>query len=101
GVNGMIGTEQLLSLESRAENEARVKAALERKDASAALERFGVSTQQIDERLDRLSDSELASLADQADELPAGEGALGVLVFLLVLLIILDLLGVTNIFPRI
>lgn len=100
-LNGMIGTTDLLAQEQRADNQARLKAALERSEATSALERFGVDPAQIDERLDRLSDAELASLADQADELPAGEGALGVLVFILVLLIVLDLLGVTNVFPRI
>ncbi|WP_238582937.1 PA2779 family protein [Isoalcanivorax pacificus] len=98
---GMIGTAEVLQQESRAENEARIHAALARDDASSTLERFGVAPEQVDERLDRLSDSELASLADQAEDLPAGEGALGVLVFILVLLIILDLLGVTNVFPAI
>lgn len=99
--NGMIGTNDLLAQEQRAENTARLQAALERSEATSALERFGVDPARIAERLDRLSDAELASLADQADELPAGEGALGVLLFILVLLIVLDLLGVTNVFPRI
>lgn len=98
---GMIGTAEVLQQETRAENEARIRDVLARDNASSALERFGVSPEQVDERLDRLSDSELASLADQAEDLPAGEGALGVLVFILVLLIILDLLGVTNVFPAI
>ena len=101
GQSGMIGTAEVLQQESRAENEARIHDALARDEATNVLERFGVAPEQIDERLDRLSDSELASLADQAEDLPAGEGALGVLVFILVLLILLDLLGVTNVFPGI
>ena len=97
----MIGTGQELAQEQRSAHKEQVLAALSRDEAGDALSRFGVSEDRIQERLDRLSDTELASLATQADELPAGEGALGVLVFVLVLLILLDLLGVTNVFPAI
>lgn len=97
----MIGTDEVLQEESRGEQKARILGALDREQAASALERFGVAPDRVEERLDRLSDRELAQLANQADELPAGEGALGVLVFVLVLLIVLDLLGVTNIFPAI
>ena len=97
----MIGTGEMLEREERAQHQERILGALKRDRAAAALERFGVAPAQVEERLDRLSDRELAQLADQADELPAGEGALGLLVFVLVLLIVLDLLGVTNVFPAI
>ncbi|MBA3981835.1 MAG: hypothetical protein C0462_14675 [Alcanivorax sp.] len=97
----MIGTDQVLAQEQRSAYEERVLTALSRDDAADALGRFGVSEERIQDRLDRLSDTELAQLAQQAEELPTGEGALGVLVFVLVLLILLDLLGVTNVFPAI
>ena len=97
----MIGTDQILAEENRADHQARIASVLERQDAADALSRFGVDQDRLQERMDRLSDAELAQLAQQAEDLPAGEGALGVLVFLLVLLILLDLLGVTNVFPAI
>ncbi len=97
----MIGTGEVLQEETRGEYKSRILSALDREQAADAMERFGVAPDRVEERLDRLSDRELAQLADQAEELPAGEGALGVLVFVLVLLIVLDLLGVTNIFPAI
>ena len=97
---GMIDTGQVLAAENRAEHKASMTRLLSRDDAADALNRFGVAPEQINERLDRLSDSELAALAERADELPAG-GVAGTLVLILLLLIILDLLGVTNIFPAI
>lgn len=96
----LIGTDQVLASESRSENRAALEQWLQREDASAALTRFGVAAEQITERLDRLTDAELAHLAEQADELPAG-GVVGAIVVIFLILILLDVLGVTNIFPAI
>ena len=97
----MLSTSDVLIGESRAENRASILRVLDRQDAAQALTRFGVSEEQLVQRLDRLTDAELATLAQQSDSLPAGESAVGALVFILVLLLVLDLLGVTNVFPGI
>ena len=96
----MIATDQVLAAESRGEHKASIQQWLQRDDAAAALKRFGVAADQITERLDRLTDAELAHLAEQADELPAG-GVVGAIVVIFLILILLDLLGVTDIFPAI
>ena len=96
----MIGTDQVLATESRSEHKASIERWLQRDDAAAAMSRFGVAAEQISERLDRLTDAELAHLAEQADELPAG-GVVGAIVLIFLILILLDVLGVTNIFPAI
>lgn len=98
---GMLTTGEVLVGETRAEHRSSVLRALDREDAAQALTRLGVSAEHLVERLDRLTDAELASLAHQSDSLPTGESAVGALVFILVLLIVLDILGVTNVFPGI
>ena len=97
----MISTGQVLAEQSRAHDHAVIVGALTREDAAAALSRFGVSADQIEGRLDRLTDADLAKLAQQADELPAGDGAVGALVFIFLVLLVLELLGAINIFPGI
>ena len=63
---------------------------------------LGVSPEQVAERVDRMTPSEIAMLNQQIDELPAGgTSVVGLVVFVLVLLIVLDLLGATNIFPAV
>lgn len=96
---GMLTTGEVLAGETRTAHRSSVLRALDREDAAQALTRLGVSSEHLVERLDRLTDAELASLAHQSDSLPAGESAVGALVFILVLLIVLDILGVTNVFP--
>lgn len=98
---GMLTTAEMLAGETRGEHLSSVLRTLDRQDAAEALSRLGVSTEHLAERLDRLTDAELASLAHQSDSLPTGESAVGALVFILVLLIVLDILGVTNVFPGI
>lgn len=95
----MISTGQVLAEESRARDHAVILRTLTREDAAAALSRFGVSADQVETRLDRLPDADLARLARQADELPAGDGAVGTLVFILLVLLVLELLGLIDIFP--
>lgn len=98
---GMVETSSELAREQRTEHKARVLEFLDRDGARKALERQGVAPAQVEQRLDNLSNAELARLADKADQLPAGEDVLGAVVLVLVILIVLDLLGATNIFPAI
>lgn len=92
---------QVISEQHRADQQTRIAETLQRDELAALLGKHGVDSQQLTQRLDRLTDQEIARLAAEIDQLPAGEGALGVVLTLLVILIVLDLLGVTNIFPGI
>jgi tetrahydromethanopterin S-methyltransferase subunit G len=78
-----------------------VRSFIARDDVRAAMLDYGVSTADIDARIDNLSTSELAQLQGQFAELPAGGGVLGVVVGIILIFILLDLLGATDVFPRI
>lgn len=112
GLTGMMQTAQaaLVSTEQVAASQgvvsesgarARVLAALERADVTAALVERGVSIEQARDRIAALTDAEAAHVAQQIDSAPAGavSGLVGAIVFVFVVLLITDILGFTKVFP--
>lgn len=97
----MIGTEQMMSTASRADDLSTVNAFMAREAVTAELERYGVDPLQTQMRVAALSDQELRQLADSIRDQPAGAGALAVVGIVFVVLLILELVGVINIFNRI
>ena len=101
----MIGTEIVSEINSSREEAARnyVQGVLAREDVRNVLTRQGLEPEEVQARVDSLTDEEVIRLADQISHLPAGGDALGailgiVLIVFLVLLIT-DILGYTDIFP--
>lgn len=97
----MVSTDSVLLQQQRADQEAVILRALQRDKAREVLAGQGVSLAQVEERLQRLSHTEIQQLAERADSLPTGEGLLEVVVVVFLVLILLDLLGTTDIFPNI
>ena len=94
----MIGNDTVIQQQDRAAMKAQVMELMDHKVAAKALGDYGVSKDQVSQRLDRLTDQELQQLAQKAEELPAGQG---VILAIILILILLDLLGATNVFPAI
>lgn len=97
----MVTTGAMVAQEQRADLEQKVMRLVNQEAASKVLASNGVTPDDVQQRLARLSDSELQQLANKADALPAGEGVLGVILLVILILVLLDLLGVTNVFPAI
>ena len=97
----MIGNDTVIQQQDRAAMKAQVMELMDHKVAAKALGDYGVSQDQVSQRLDRLTDQELQQLAQKAEELPAGQGVVGVILAIILILILLDLLGATNVFPAI
>lgn len=99
----LISTEQAIGTEQAPDARARIQALLARADVRAELVGLGVDPELAAQRLDRLSDAEVASIAGHLDELPAGEGAVGAIVgaalIIFLVLLVTDLLGLTDVFP--
>lgn len=73
-----------------------------REDVRAGLISYGVSPADIDKRIDNLTTSELLQIQNQLDILPAGaDGVVGVVLAIILIFVLLDLLGATDVFPRI
>ena len=82
----MIGTDQAAQSER-----ARLKAALERPEVVQELKKMGVDVTAASERVDAMSDGEVAQLAGRIDALPAG-GVLTNEQLIIILLIVLILI---------
>ncbi len=95
----MVGTEEALSPASGVERD-KVSAFLLREDVRAALQARGVNPEAAAERVQALSNEEVAQLAQQIDQAPAaGVDVLGFFLVLFVVLLITDALGMTKVFP--
>ena len=95
----MIGTDQVITSTQAQTDRAQLKDTLSRVDLAEQLRSAGVDPVQLQDRVDSLTDEEVAMLNEQFDQLPAGSGILGLAVFVFVVLLITDILGYTNIFP--
>ena len=83
----VIGTDQVVQSERD-----RVKSALERPDVVQALKKVGVDAAAAEKRVDAMSDSEVAQLANLVDLLPAGGAPLTNEQLIIILLIVLILI---------
>jgi hypothetical protein len=96
---GMIETDQIISSTQAQSDRAHLIESLSRADLADQLRSAGVDPVQLQDRVNSLTDDEVALLNEQLDQLPAGGGVLGVAVFIFVVLLIPDVLGYTDIFP--
>ena len=78
---------------SRVEDLQRIQRVLENKIVQQRLADYGLTPEEIQDRLTRLSDSQLHQLAAQIDALmPGGDGGLGIVIALLVIAILVVIL---------
>jgi hypothetical protein len=81
------------------EARSKVNALLARADVRAEMAARGLSAEQAQQRVQALSDDEVASLAGRMDQAPAGGDILGVLFTVFIVLLVTDILGLTKVFP--
>lgn len=84
---GMVGNEQLLN-DASSQREAIIHT-LQREEIRAQLVEMGVSTQNVHQRVERLTDAEVARLHQRLDSLPVGGNLSTVELLLIILLIVL------------
>ena len=94
----LVSTEEVTTAAAVDAQREKVQAFLGRDDVRAALEQQGVDAAAAAERVQAMTDAEVAQLADRVDQAPAGAGIAGLALTVLVVLIVTDLLGLTNIF---
>lgn len=100
-VADIVSTEQIL-VESKVDaQKAELGALLQRTEVRQQLVGMGVDVSDAQQRIDSMTDSELAAFYEKMDILPAGEGALETVIAILLIFILLDVAGVTDIFPGI
>lgn len=95
----IVGTGELLT-EQRADiDREALMSMLEREDVKSTLASMGVGEQDVRDRIQSLTPSELADFKQQLAEAPTGEGVVGIIVLFLLVFIITDMLCATDIFP--
>ncbi len=79
-----------------------VRSIMARADVRDAMLGYGISASDIDTRINNLTESELLQIQNQMAQLPAGgNGVVGVVLGIILIFILLDVLGATDVFPRI
>lgn len=96
---GIVSTDEALSTASQTDSRDRVSAFLNRADVRQALQGQGVSADAALERVQAMSDAEVAQLAGRIDQAPVGGDILGVLFTVFIVLLVTDILGLTKVFP--
>ena len=98
---GMIGTSELDATTQMELKKDEIRSMLARDDVRSHLLDNGVSEDDINARIDAMTDAEVMAFHGELDSLPAGEGALGTVIAIIVIFMLLDIAGVTDIFPGI
>ena len=95
----MLGNSDLLQRASGQIDRQQIKSLIEREDVQQQLIALGVDTAAA-ERVDRMTDAEIAQINQRIAEMPAGgSSVLGVLLIIFIVFVITDVLGATDIFP--
>ncbi len=94
----MVGTPEVLYEQQQQVDRQQLLGMLEDQGVQEKLQGMGVDRAQVAERINSLTNAELAQFNQQLSEAPAGAGVVGVIVLFLVIFIITDMLCATNIF---
>jgi hypothetical protein len=79
-----------------------IRSFLAREDVREAMLGYGVNNADVDTRINNLTESELLQIQDRIAQLPAGgSGVLEAVLIVILIFIMLDLLGATDVFPRV
>ena len=81
---GMIGTEQVASVDSQADRSA-VLQFLGRADVASQLQSFGVHPAAAKDRVAAMTDQEVRSLADKIQGMPAGADSTGTIILIILI----------------
>ncbi len=97
----IIDTPAALSATSRIDQVQKLQATLQRADVAAQLEQFGVSADQVTERVDAMTDAELQAFTTRLEQAPAGGDGFALIGLVFVVLIILEVIGVIDVFKKV
>ena len=95
----MIGNEQVIHQHQQGQTRDSLQQLVVQQSARQQLLALGVSPDLVKNRIDSLTDSELARINRQVDTLDAGGNILGILLVIFIVFVITDVIGATDIFP--
>lgn len=95
----IVSNGQLMHQIQQVNDKAVLLQTINREDVQQQLLGMGVTTAEIEGRINQMTGEEIAQLNQQINDLPAGGGALGVIVLIFIVFVITDVIGATDIFP--
>ena len=95
----MLGNGDLLNQPPQQIDRQQIKSLLEREDVRQQLTALGVDAELAAERVDRMTNAEVAQVNQRISELPAGSGIVGIILIVFIVFVVTDVLGATDIFP--
>jgi hypothetical protein len=95
----IVSTSESISQDTAASNRDKVNSFLARSDVRTGLQNQGLNAAAASERVQAMSDQEVAQLAGRIDQAPAGGEILGLLFTVFIILLVTDILGLTKVFP--
>lgn len=93
----MVTTPDVLQSQQSEYDRQQLVELLDREDVQKQLLNYGVAPEQVQERVNNMTDAEIAQLNDQIADMPAG-GILGAILLIFVIFVITDIIGATDIF---
>ncbi len=96
---GIISNDQIIHQSQQTNDRAALLQTIKRTDVQEQLLSMGVSTADIESRVNQMTHEEVAQLNQQINELPAGGGVLGLVVIVFIVFVVTDVIGATDIFP--
>lgn len=95
----IITNKQIIQHVQQETDKAALLQIISRADVQEQLLNMGVSSADIESRINQMTQEEVAQLNAQINELPAGGDIVGIIVLVFVIFIITDVIGATDIFP--
>ncbi len=95
----IIANAQLIDQVQQANDKDALLQTINRVDVQEKLLGMGVTTAELESRVNQMTPQEIAQLNQQINELPAGGDILGIIVLIFIVFVITDVIGATDIFP--
>ena len=95
----IVPTDTTLSADVALAHRDQVTAFLARADVLQSMQERGVNGADALQRVQSMSDAEVAQLAGRIDQAPAGGDVVGVLFTVFIILLVTDIMGLTKVFP--
>ncbi len=94
----IIANAQLMDQVQLTSDKAVLLQTINRVEVQQQLLEMGVSTADIENRVNQMTQQEIAQLNQQINQLPAGSGVLGFILVIFIVFVITDVIGATDIF---
>lgn len=95
----MVSNQQIIHKTYQINDKQALLQTINREDVQQQLLSMGVSSADIESRINQMTHEEIAQLNQQMTELPAGAGILSAAVLVFLVFVVTDVIGATDIFP--